>query len=183
MKRHIFSVSSDVDFQFGFRVVVNYDFPTGVEDYVHRIGRTGRAGATGLAYTFMGDQDAKHSSDLIKILEGANQRVPPELRDLASRGGGGMNRSRRWGSGGYGGRSDSGYGGQGGDSGYGGRGNDSGYGGRGGWGVTPGGGSGGGGRGFGYDSQRSVYCVVTCITFKMKGVIMFIEFPVIGCSV
>ncbi|KAI5063784.1 hypothetical protein GOP47_0020454 [Adiantum capillus-veneris] len=31
------------------RVVINYDFPTGVEDYVHRIGRTGRAGATGRA--------------------------------------------------------------------------------------------------------------------------------------
>ena len=28
--------------------VVNYDFPNGVEDYVHRIGRTGRAGATGM---------------------------------------------------------------------------------------------------------------------------------------
>ncbi|KAH0984724.1 hypothetical protein GBA52_011901 [Prunus armeniaca] len=41
------------------RVVINYDFPTGVEDYVHRIGRTGRAGATGLAYTFFGDQDSK----------------------------------------------------------------------------------------------------------------------------
>ncbi|KAI9078083.1 hypothetical protein K1719_040008 [Acacia pycnantha] len=130
------------------RVVVNYDFPTGVEDYVHRIGRTGRAGATGLAYTFFGDQDAKHASDLIKILEGASQRVPPELCDLASRGGG-MNRSRRWGSGGSGGRggrSDSG-------SGYGGRGGDSGYGGRGGWGATPGGR--GGGRGFDYDYQRS----------------------------
>ena len=32
--------------------VVNYDFPNGVEDYVHRIGRTGRAGASGEAYTF-----------------------------------------------------------------------------------------------------------------------------------
>lgn len=32
--------------------VVNYDFPNGVEDYVHRIGRTGRAGATGESYTF-----------------------------------------------------------------------------------------------------------------------------------
>ncbi|KAF2316561.1 hypothetical protein GH714_041902 [Hevea brasiliensis] len=41
------------------RVVINYDFPTGVEDYVHRIGRTGRAGATGVAYTFFGDQDSK----------------------------------------------------------------------------------------------------------------------------
>ncbi|KAL3624735.1 DEAD-box ATP-dependent RNA helicase 46 [Castilleja foliolosa] len=35
------------------RVVVNFDFPNGVEDYVHRIGRTGRAGATGVAYTFL----------------------------------------------------------------------------------------------------------------------------------
>ncbi|KAF1859941.1 hypothetical protein Lal_00028124 [Lupinus albus] len=145
------------------RVVVNYDFPTGVEDYVHRIGRTGRAGATGLAYTFFGDQDAKHASDLIKVLEGANQRVPPELRDMSSRGGG-MNRSRRWGSGGsgYGGRSndtgyggrgsDSSFGGRGSDSGYGGRGGDSNYGGRGGWSASAGS---GGGRGFDSDSQRN----------------------------
>lgn len=101
------------------RVVVNYDFPTGVEDYVHRIGRTGRAGATGVAYTFFGDQDSKYASDLIKLLEGANQRVPPELRDMASRGGG-MGRPRRWApppggrDGGRGGRNDSGYGGRGG---------------------------------------------------------------------
>ncbi|WRX21404.1 Helicase [Theobroma cacao] len=96
------------------RVVINYDFPTGVEDYVHRIGRTGRAGATGLAYTFFGDQDSKYASDLIKVLEGANQRVPAELRDMASRGGG-MGRPRRWApssggrDGGRGGRTDSGY--------------------------------------------------------------------------
>lgn len=31
--------------------VINYDFPNGVEDYVHRIGRTGRAGATGVSLT------------------------------------------------------------------------------------------------------------------------------------
>ncbi|KAK9113717.1 hypothetical protein Syun_020514 [Stephania yunnanensis] len=80
------------------RVVINYDFPTGIEDYVHRIGRTGRAGATGLAHTFFSEQDAKFAGDLIKVLEGANQRVPPQIRDLASRGGG-MGRSRRqWGS-------------------------------------------------------------------------------------
>lgn len=97
--------------------MVNYDFPTGVEDYVHRIGRTGRAGATGMAYTFFSDQDAKHASDLIKVLEGANQRVPSEIRDMASRGGG-FGRSMRWGSrpggrdGGRGGHYDSGYGGR-----------------------------------------------------------------------
>ncbi|XP_059292045.1 ATP-dependent RNA helicase-like protein DB10 isoform X1 [Lycium ferocissimum] len=79
------------------RVVINFDFPTGIEDYVHRIGRTGRAGASGLAYTFFSDQDSKHALDLVKVLEGANQSVPTELRDMASRGGG-MGRSR-WGSG------------------------------------------------------------------------------------
>ncbi|GLU11287.1 hypothetical protein SLE2022_280440 [Rubroshorea leprosula] len=101
------------------RVVVNYDFPTGVEDYVHRIGRTGRAGATGVAYTFFGDQDAKYALNLIKILEGANQRVPPEIREMASRDSG-MGRLKR-GSFGSGGRN-GGRGGRGGDSGYGGRG-------------------------------------------------------------
>ncbi|KAF5958690.1 hypothetical protein HYC85_005915 [Camellia sinensis] len=125
------------------RVVINYDFPTGVEDYVHRIGRTGRAGATGVAYTFFGDQDAKHASDLIKVLEGANQRVPVELRDKASRGGG-MGRARRqWGSS-SGGR----------DAGRGGR-NDSNYsgrdGGRGSWGIP----ERGGGRGPDRESRDS----------------------------
>lgn len=76
------------------RVVINYDFPTGVEDYVHRIGRTGRAGATGVAYTFFCDQDSKYAADLIKILEGANQRVPRDLEDMASRGGRGKKRNR-----------------------------------------------------------------------------------------
>ncbi|XP_062213130.1 DEAD-box ATP-dependent RNA helicase 40-like isoform X2 [Phragmites australis] len=76
------------------RVVINYDFPTGVEDYVHRIGRTGRAGATGVAYTFFCDQDSKYASDLIKILEGANQKVPRDLEDMASRGGRGRKRNR-----------------------------------------------------------------------------------------
>ncbi|KAK6913092.1 DEAD/DEAH box helicase domain, partial [Dillenia turbinata] len=110
------------------RVVVNYDFPTGIEDYVHRIGRTGRAGATGLAYTFFAEQDAKYASDLVKVLEGADQRVPTEIREMATSGGG-MGRSRRWGpgpggrDGGRGGRDNSGYNGR--------------DGGRGGWGITP----------------------------------------------
>ncbi|XP_062201808.1 DEAD-box ATP-dependent RNA helicase 40-like [Phragmites australis] len=80
------------------RVVINYDFPTGVEDYVHRIGRTGRAGATGVAYTFFCDQDSKYASDLIKILEGANQKVPRDLMDMASRGGGRGRKRNRWAS-------------------------------------------------------------------------------------
>ncbi|XP_076922673.1 DEAD-box ATP-dependent RNA helicase 46-like [Bidens hawaiensis] len=103
------------------RVVINYDFPTGVEDYVHRIGRTGRAGATGEAYTFFGDKDAKHASELIKLLEGANQQVPTALQGMEARGGGFGSKFKRWGSGtggagfgGRGGRSDSSFGGQGG---------------------------------------------------------------------
>jgi ATP-dependent RNA helicase DDX5/DBP2 len=93
------------------RVVVNYDFPTGIEDYVHRIGRTGRAGATGIAYTFLGDQDGRQASNLIKILEGANQRVPPEIRELASKGGGFAPRSKWGSSGGGDGGGRGGYGG------------------------------------------------------------------------
>ncbi|KAK6913628.1 DEAD/DEAH box helicase domain, partial [Dillenia turbinata] len=131
------------------RVVINYDFPTGIEDYVHRIGRTGRAGATGVSYTFFSEQDWKYASDLIKVLEGANQRVPPEVREMASRGGPGFSKDRatmsrfdspgtggRWGSGGRGGMRDGGFGGRGGmrDGGFGGRGGmrDGNFGGRGG---------------------------------------------------
>ncbi|TKY72448.1 DEAD-box ATP-dependent RNA helicase 40 [Spatholobus suberectus] len=110
------------------RVVINYDFPTGIEDYVHRIGRTGRAGATGVSYTFFSEQDWKHAGDLIKVLEGANQHVLPELRQMASRGPpnfgkdrGGMSRfdsgsggGGRWDTGGRGGMRDGGFGGRGG---------------------------------------------------------------------
>ncbi|GAV71643.1 DEAD domain-containing protein/Helicase_C domain-containing protein/WW domain-containing protein [Cephalotus follicularis] len=121
------------------RIVINYDFPTGIEDYVHRIGRTGRAGATGISYTFFSEQDWKYAADLVKLLEGANQRVPPEVRDMALRGApsfvkdrGGMNRfdssgsggGGRWDAGGRGGMRGGGFGGQGGmrDGGFGGHG-------------------------------------------------------------
>ncbi|EZG87066.1 putative DEAD box ATP-dependent RNA helicase [Gregarina niphandrodes] len=68
-------------------VVINYDMPNQVEDYVHRIGRTGRAGAKGISYSFISEDKARLASDLIKILEEANQAVPPELRDLTMKGG------------------------------------------------------------------------------------------------
>ncbi|XP_076931766.1 DEAD-box ATP-dependent RNA helicase 46-like [Bidens hawaiensis] len=119
------------------RVVINYDFPTGVEDYVHRIGRTGRAGATGEAYTFFGDKDAKHASELIKLLEGANQQVPTALQGMVARGGGFGSKFKRWGSGAGG----AGFGGRGGRS-------DSSFGGRDGWNS---------GRGGGRDSNRGGY--------------------------
>ena len=50
-------------------MVINYEFPMHTEDYVHRIGRTGRAGATGVAVTFMSAADASHAAGLVKILK------------------------------------------------------------------------------------------------------------------
>ena len=43
-------------------IVMNYDMPKCIEDYVHRIGRTGRAGAKGIAYSFFTKKDVGLSS-------------------------------------------------------------------------------------------------------------------------
>mmetsp|Transcript_21488 Transcript_21488/g.72320 ORF Transcript_21488/g.72320 Transcript_21488/m.72320 type:complete len:589 (-) Transcript_21488:47-1813(-) len=63
--------------------VINYSLPGQIEDYVHRIGRTGRCGKTGVATTFIN----KHSDettllDLKHLLVEAKQRVPPVLATL-----------------------------------------------------------------------------------------------------
>lgn len=50
------------------KVVINYDFPSCCEDYVHRIGRTGRAGAKGHAFSFFTPNNFKLSKDLVKIV-------------------------------------------------------------------------------------------------------------------
>jgi ATP-dependent RNA helicase DDX5/DBP2 len=96
------------------KAVINYDFPGNVEDYVHRIGRTGRAGAKGTAYTFFTRKDAGKASSLVKIMEQAGQQIPPELLSMA-RGGGQvygstMQFSGGGGGGGYGGGGGGGYG-------------------------------------------------------------------------
>lgn len=49
------------------KVVINYDFPSGIEDYIHRIGRTGRAGEKGDSYTFFTHRDSGMASDLIGV--------------------------------------------------------------------------------------------------------------------
>lgn len=66
------------------KCVINYDFPGTLEDYVHRIGRTGRAGATGMAYTFFTHADARYARRLVKILREAGQIVNPALLALSS---------------------------------------------------------------------------------------------------
>ena len=61
-------------------VVINYSFPLTTEDYVHRIGRTGRAGKSGIAHTmFVGANDKPRAGELINVLREAKQKVPDEL--------------------------------------------------------------------------------------------------------
>jgi len=61
------------------KVVINVTFPLTVEDYVHRIGRTGRAGQEGLAVTLFTEHDKGLSGGLINVLKAAKQKVPEEL--------------------------------------------------------------------------------------------------------
>ncbi|XP_059051770.1 probable ATP-dependent RNA helicase DDX43 [Achroia grisella] len=90
--------------------VINLDFPRHIEEYVHRVGRTGRAGKTGIALSFISRNDWGHARELIKILEEANQEIPDELELMAKRfeamklrrdqeGGGGRGRGGRGGRG------------------------------------------------------------------------------------
>ncbi|KAI9022550.1 P-loop containing nucleoside triphosphate hydrolase protein [Hyaloraphidium curvatum] len=88
------------------KFVINYDFPPNIEDYVHRIGRTGRARTTGTAYTFFTMENAKSARSLVNIMEEANQEIDPKLKEMARYGGGGSgansvgSRYRRGGGGG-----------------------------------------------------------------------------------
>ncbi|KAL5545597.1 hypothetical protein UlMin_005284 [Ulmus minor] len=85
--------------------VVNFDLPNDIDDYVHRIGRTGRAGKSGLATAFFNENNLSLARPLADLMQEANQEVPAWLTRYASRasyGGGGRN--RRGGGGRFGGR-------------------------------------------------------------------------------
>jgi len=60
--------------------VINYTFPLTIEDYIHRIGRTGRANKTGIAHTLFTREEKPKAGDLCKVLKDANQVVPEELQ-------------------------------------------------------------------------------------------------------
>ena len=63
--------------------MINYDMPAEIENYVHRIGRTGRRGNTGVATTFINKNQSETTLfDLKHLLQEAKQRIPPVLAEL-----------------------------------------------------------------------------------------------------
>ncbi|KAL0985427.1 hypothetical protein UPYG_G00156750 [Umbra pygmaea] len=88
--------------------VINFDLPSDIEEYVHRIGRTGRVGNLGLATSFFNDKNSNITKDLLDILVEAKQEVPSWLESLGyenpHKGSTGRGRSKRFTSGGFGAR-------------------------------------------------------------------------------
>jgi len=68
----------------GVSHVINYDLPNDIDDYVHRVGRTGRVGHPGRATSFFNTEtDRGIASDLVKVLKESQQEVPKWLEDEA----------------------------------------------------------------------------------------------------
>jgi superfamily II DNA/RNA helicase len=84
------------------KLVINYDMSRDIETYVHRIGRTARAGNTGVSMTFFTPSDLGIAQKLKDILVEAGQEVPEQLKKLVD-----MSKQKRY---------DKKYGGSGGSS-------------------------------------------------------------------
>lgn len=67
---HSTTINKDVE---GINYVINFDYPQNSEDYIHRIGRTGRSEATGTSYALFTKNNGKQARDLIAVLTEANQ--------------------------------------------------------------------------------------------------------------
>lgn len=67
------------------KLVINYDVPNHMEDYVHRAGRTGRAGNKGTCITFITPEQDKHARDIIAALKASKRVIPAELEALAEK--------------------------------------------------------------------------------------------------
>lgn len=63
--------------------VINFDLPTDIEEYVHRIGRTGRVGNLGTATSFFNEKNRTIAIDLVELLSEANQEIPDWLHNIA----------------------------------------------------------------------------------------------------
>lgn len=64
--------------------VVNFDLPNDIDDYVHRIGRTGRAGKSGMATAFFTDNNTSMAKPLLELMQESNQEVPTWLTRFAN---------------------------------------------------------------------------------------------------
>ncbi|MQL75652.1 hypothetical protein Taro_008042, partial [Colocasia esculenta] len=84
--------------------VINYDLPKDIDDYVHRIGRTGRAGKTGLATALFNEGNQPLAKSLVELMLEANQEIPAWLHQYAERSYGGGGKGSRSGRGRFGGR-------------------------------------------------------------------------------
>ena len=80
------------------KAVVNFDAPSQAEDYVHRIGRAGRAGATGESYTMLTPSDAPFAAEVARMLRKDGKPLPRALEPFYRGGGGdqGGGGNRRW---------------------------------------------------------------------------------------
>ncbi|KAF5293775.1 hypothetical protein FQA39_LY03260 [Lamprigera yunnana] len=65
------------------RTVINFDIARDIDTHTHRVGRTGRAGMQGTAYTLLTDKDKEFAGHIVRNLEAAHQEVPQDVLDLA----------------------------------------------------------------------------------------------------
>lgn len=66
------------------RTVINYDAARDIDTHIHRVGRTGRAGSKGDAYTLLTEKDKEFAGHLVKNLKSSNQKLSEELMKLAA---------------------------------------------------------------------------------------------------
>jgi len=69
----------------GVKHVINFDLPHDIDDYTHRIGRTGRAGHTGLATAFFNDKNSGLARDLVDLIEDSGHEAEGWLVEIAQR--------------------------------------------------------------------------------------------------
>jgi ATP-dependent RNA helicase DDX3X len=74
--------------------IINYDMPStqhgGIEEFIHRIGRTARMGNTGHAISFMTDRNDDIAPDLVELLMEVGQDIPPFLTSYLPEGADGV---------------------------------------------------------------------------------------------
>lgn len=78
------------------KYVINFDYPNSSEDYIHRIGRTGRCSSFGTAYTFFTPGNGRQARELLSVLEEAGQQPTTQLIEMAKQVPGGKGGKSRY---------------------------------------------------------------------------------------